>query len=391
MVSRPRSNQTIPIFTIFDKSTTAFMPLSHHHLSRVTTATDYAGNYIYENGLLKFFSHPEGYVEPNGSGFSYVYQYKDHLGNVRLSYSDTNEDGIVDISEIVEESNYYPFGLKHKGYNNQVTSTNPALNYKFGGKEYQDELDLNWYDVSARNYDPALGRWMNIDPLAEKMRRHSPYNYAFNNPLVFIDPDGKAAFTVVGADKKAQENIKNQLPKESQNYVKFDDNGELDAKLINEGAKENPESLNLRMIAHLANSEDTYIYSTTNQYQAKNKNTGEVEQVNMNDSGESGATLPTDNTDVTAKLELTSVDENIHVIVSDSLSDKGQAKTTAHETVHAYLFDLAINHGSTETPWHNFEPAGIDEITGGPIFIYTSPPQIKLAEEEAVINYNANR
>lgn len=87
---------------------------------------------------------------------------------------------------------YYPFGLKHKGYNNVVSSygNSTAQKFGFGGKELNEELGLEWHDFGSRNYDASLGRWMNLDPLAEKMGRHSPYNYAFNNPINWINPDG---------------------------------------------------------------------------------------------------------------------------------------------------------------------------------------------------------
>jgi len=107
------------------------------------------------------------------------------LGNVRLSYTSDRLLGV----RVIEENNYYPFGLKHQGYNN-ISPPNSVYKYKFNGMEHQDELGLNVYDFGARNYMPDLGRWANIDPLAEQSRRWTPYNYAYNNPVYFIDPDG---------------------------------------------------------------------------------------------------------------------------------------------------------------------------------------------------------
>ncbi|GGB70207.1 hypothetical protein GCM10007424_07690 [Flavobacterium suaedae] len=310
------------------------------------TITDYAAGLIYENGVLKSLAHPEGYArvpavennEYNPDDFEYIYQYKDHLGNVRLSYTGTPqvvvdgnfssstegftakglsgatysaqiqygelvvtakeeyggvrrnlatnatvgdvyeirlivdrgttdvvrlfmteggdpntpewqeyliqnlEPGIQEISftyvvaetgslslnldktpdssllgvettfkildaeiekvnfEILEENSYYAFGMKHEGYN-VVNATDPALKYKYNGKELQDEMGLGWYDYQARNYDPALGRWFNIDPLAETSRRYSPYTYALDNPVYFIDPDGMMAEGSGGSDQ----------------------------------------------------------------------------------------------------------------------------------------------------------------------------------------------
>ncbi len=186
----------------------------------IINTTQYAGSFIYDDAhdgvnRLQYFSQPEGYVANEGGVFKYIYQYKDHLGNVRLSYKDVNGDGIVTTNEIVEESNYYPFGLKHKGYNvvyNPV-GNEVAQKLMYNGKEFQDELGLNMYDYGARNYDPAIGRWMNIDPLAETSRRWSPYNYAYDNPVYFVDPDGMEA---VGADGLTSEQwIKSSNPSNS--------------------------------------------------------------------------------------------------------------------------------------------------------------------------------
>jgi RHS repeat-associated protein len=177
--------------------------------------TEYLSGFQYFNEKLKHFPHAEGYVNVIAGKYKYVFNYTDHLGNVRLGYSDGDDNNTITQNEIIEENHYYPFGLKHSAYNTQHLAYMPIdqldnlilnqmprfagdgeNNYKYNGKEYQDELGLNMYDYGARNYDPAIGRWMNIDPLAEKFASLSTYNYTVNNPVNFIDPDGKDVYKI---------------------------------------------------------------------------------------------------------------------------------------------------------------------------------------------------
>ncbi|MGN7759538.1 RHS repeat domain-containing protein, partial [Chryseobacterium sp. 22532] len=168
--------------------------------STINETTDYLDGYQYQQSSsagsnplpkLLFFPTDEGYYNTNVNTNpyapatpAYIYQYKDHIGNVRINYyKDQNTNSLI----IDNESNYYPFGLEHKKYNTQVGNSN--YQYKYNGKELQE---TGMYDYGARMYMPDLGRWGVVDPLAEKSRRWSPYTYAYNNPIRFIDPDGRS-------------------------------------------------------------------------------------------------------------------------------------------------------------------------------------------------------
>ncbi|MDC8005031.1 DUF6443 domain-containing protein [Aureisphaera galaxeae] len=179
----------------------------------VETTISYAGNLKYKKlyagaGIetLEFINHPEGYIvptvtntgpkgSPEYSDFDYVFQFKDHLGNIRLSYSDGNGDGSIDeTTEIIEESNYYPFGLVQMGYNNSINPFGNSLaqKWKFNSRELNKDLGINVFEMDWRHFDSSIARFMVIDPMADNFEQEdiSPYAFGWNNPIWFADPSG---------------------------------------------------------------------------------------------------------------------------------------------------------------------------------------------------------
>ena len=115
---------------------------------------------------------------------SYEYQrfyyLKDHLGNIKVT---------VDQSGNKKSWNdYYPYGML-MGDGRSQNISNVDHRYMFTGKERDDETAYDYF--GARYYDSFIGRWLQVDPLANKYPGWSPYDYVENNPIIRFDPNGK--------------------------------------------------------------------------------------------------------------------------------------------------------------------------------------------------------
>ncbi|WP_294203633.1 RHS repeat-associated core domain-containing protein, partial [uncultured Chryseobacterium sp.] len=116
-----------------------------------------------KNPDLEFFPTAEGFYDYKKD--QYIYQYKDHLGNARVSFGRNSAGNL----ELVDVNDYYPFGMNHLKSGNAFFGAGSYKNYKYNGKELQE---TGMYDYGARMYMADIGRWGVVDPLAEKMTRH---------------------------------------------------------------------------------------------------------------------------------------------------------------------------------------------------------------------------
>ena len=162
-----------------------------------TRAVDADGEGLEYRGSLTFRRSSDGTLTPesiafsggrivavtgSGGAVSFVanHHVTDHLGSVRA---------VVDGStgQVVETNDYYAFGGRWDRSGNLIDQSN---RYRYNGKEEQTTFGTPYSDYGARQYSSASGRWLAVDPLAEKYYGISPYAFCNNNPVNFVDPDG---------------------------------------------------------------------------------------------------------------------------------------------------------------------------------------------------------
>jgi RHS repeat-associated protein len=157
-----------------------------HGYTKKTTTDLYIDGLIVRDGVPFMWQFDGGYVDldANGAATCWNYYVTDHLGSTRK---------VVDSNNNVKETiNYYPFGSEMRMQDPAQMAGDTWQPYRFTSKELDKQNGLNWYDFGARWYDVAgVPMWTSVDPLAEKYYNVSPYAYCNNNPVMFIDPDGR--------------------------------------------------------------------------------------------------------------------------------------------------------------------------------------------------------
>jgi len=153
---------------------------------QITTAGKEAGTDVAHERV--FNTNPILIAEP---GYVYIYVSNENTTPVDVYFDDFKVTQAK--SPVIEDQFYYPFGLLAQSFSKESSIPNM---YKYNGKELQDELNLGWYDYGYRIYLPELGKWNRIDDFSDKYHPLSPYNYTYNDPINYIDPNGDSVIQV---------------------------------------------------------------------------------------------------------------------------------------------------------------------------------------------------
>jgi RHS repeat-associated protein len=180
--------------------------------------------------------NPANDIVSNGILGLRTYELSNHLGNVLSTISDkkigvNDGNGGIDhyIAEVLSQNDYYPFGMQMPG---RKYAANGSYRYGFNGKENDNEVkgEGNQQDYGMRIYDPRLGKFLSVDPIARQYPRYSPYHFAGNNPIRNLDLDGlePSPYELHRARQKTNEMYANAKTPEERAYVeKMDKRGQL--------------------------------------------------------------------------------------------------------------------------------------------------------------------
>jgi RHS repeat-associated protein len=252
---------------------------------------EYVGGLEYKNNVLELIHFPNGRIDKTGTVDTFQYYLTDHLGNIVVLFQDTDGDGAIALEEetngamdeVIQRNYYYSFGLRVDSPDFQI-GDEPKNRYLYNGKELNEELDLNWLAYGFRWYDPAVGRFPSVDPLAEKYISISPYAFVANNPIIFIDPNGME-LVLAGSINLAINDVKKLLRKKNRNRISFDnETGRVSLNTEGLTTKDFESNSGLQLVYDLVKAKEKYQYSVSEKAMLKIRKTGEIKEVDLTKS-----------------------------------------------------------------------------------------------------------